>query len=107
MSLTGGSECPGRIRGTQLASDLGQETDTGEGFLELPALIGDPDRRYTAMGTLYLMGLEDRVDLARTRIDRVILRLRSVQEQHNRDAFEQVLNVATDELQDISELIGR
>jgi hypothetical protein len=59
------------------------------------------------MGTLYLMGLEDRVDLARTRIDRVLLRLRSVRERGNPEAVEQVLSSATDELQDISELIGR
>jgi hypothetical protein len=59
------------------------------------------------MGTLYLMGLEDRVDLARTRLDRVITRLRSVREHGNPEALDQVLHVATDELQDITELIGR
>jgi len=59
------------------------------------------------MGTLYLMGLEDRVDLARTRIDRVIMRLRSAREHSQVESVEQALNHATDELQDISELIGR
>ncbi len=58
------------------------------------------------MGSLYLMGLEDRVDLARTRIDRVVLKLRSAREHGQPDAVDQALSLAA-ELQDISELIGR
>jgi hypothetical protein len=57
------------------------------------------------MATLYLMGLEDRVDLARNRIDRVILKLRSMKE--NSDAVQQTVSLATAELEDISALIGR
>jgi hypothetical protein len=57
------------------------------------------------MATLYLMGLEDRVDLARNRIDRVILKLRSVQDKS--ENVQQAVSLATAELEDISALIGR
>ena len=59
------------------------------------------------MATMYLMNLEDRVDLARNQLDLVILRLRSVKEQSRPDEVEQVVSLATTQLQRISELIGR
>jgi hypothetical protein len=58
------------------------------------------------MATMYLMNLEERVDLARNQPDRVILRLRSVK-QARTDEVEQVVQLAATQLQNISELIGR
>ena len=57
------------------------------------------------MATLYLMGLEDRVDIARNRIDRVILKLRALQDKS--EPVQQAVSLATAELEDISALIGR
>jgi len=57
---------------------------------------------------LYMMSLEDRVDLARNQLNVVILKLRqAVKEQGQLDEVEQVMYSATAQLQDISELIGR
>ncbi len=59
------------------------------------------------MATMYLMNLEDRVDLARNRLDLVILRLRSVKEQRLPEEIERTVDLAAAQLQNISELIGR
>ncbi len=59
------------------------------------------------MATMYLMNLEDRVDLARNRLDLVILRLRSVKEQRQPEEIERTVDLAAAQLQHISELIGR
>jgi len=59
------------------------------------------------MATMYVMNLEDRVDLARNQLDLVILRLRSVKEQSRPDEVERAVNLAATQLQHISELIGR
>ena len=59
------------------------------------------------MATMYLMNLEERVDLARNQLDRVILRLRSVKAQERTEDVEQVVQLAATQLQNISELIGR
>jgi hypothetical protein len=59
------------------------------------------------MATMYLMNLEDRVDLARNQLDRVILRLRSVRAQERPEDVEQAVELAATQLQNISELIGR
>lgn len=58
------------------------------------------------MATMYLMNLEDRVALARNQLDLVIVRLRSAKEQSRSEEVEQVVNLATTQLQHISELIG-
>jgi hypothetical protein len=58
------------------------------------------------MATMYLMNLEDRVDLARNQLDLVILRLRSVRAQA-REEVERAMEMAASQLQNISELIGR
>ncbi len=59
------------------------------------------------MATMYVMNLEDRVDLARNQLDLVILRLRSVREQNRPEEVERAMHLATTQLQHISELIGR
>jgi len=60
------------------------------------------------MAPLYVMNLEDRVDLARNQLDLVILRLRrAVKERSRPDKVEQAVDSAATELQHISELIGR
>lgn len=60
------------------------------------------------MAPLYVMSLEDRVDLARNQLNAVILKLRqAVKEQGQLDEVEQVMYSATTQLQHISELIGR
>jgi hypothetical protein len=60
------------------------------------------------MAPLYVMSLEDRVDLARNQLSVVILKLRqAVKEQGQLDEVEQVMHSATTQLQHISELIGR
>jgi hypothetical protein len=60
------------------------------------------------MAPLYVMNLEDRVDLARNQLDLVILRLRqAVKERRGADAVEQAVDSAATQLQHISELIGR
>lgn len=59
------------------------------------------------MATMYVMNLEDRVDLARNQLDLVILRLRSVKERSRSDEIEQEVGLATTQLQRISDLIGR
>ncbi len=59
------------------------------------------------MATMYLMNLEDRVELARNQLDLVIGRLRSVKGQNRPDEIEQVVSLAATHLQRISELIGR
>lgn len=59
------------------------------------------------MATMYLMNLEDRVDLARNQLDLVILRLRSVKVQARAEEVEHAVEMAASQLQNISELIGR
>ena len=60
------------------------------------------------MSTLYVMSLEDRVDLARDQLDGVILKLRhAVAAPSQSDEVEQLVRATTDQLQHISELIGR
>jgi hypothetical protein len=59
------------------------------------------------MATMYLMNLEDRVDLARNQLDLVILRLRSVKAQARAEEVEHAVEMAASQLQNISELIGR
>ncbi len=46
------------------------------------------------MATMYLMNLEDRVDLARNQLDLVILKLRAVKEQSRREEVEQAVSLA-------------
>jgi hypothetical protein len=59
------------------------------------------------MAPLYVMSLEDRVDLARNQLNVVILKLRqAVKEQGQLDEVEQVMSSATTQLQHIRELIG-
>ncbi len=59
------------------------------------------------MATMYVMNLEDRLDLARNQLDLVILRLRSVKDRNRPEEVEQVVSLAATQLQNISELIGR
>ena len=59
------------------------------------------------MATLYMMNLEDRVDLARNQLDLVILRLRSMRERNQPEEVEEMVSFATAKLTHISELIGR
>jgi hypothetical protein len=63
-------------------------------------------RRGTAMATMYVMNLEDRVDLARNQLDLVIMRLRAVN-QARAEEVERAVESAASQLQNISELIGR
>jgi transposase-like protein len=59
------------------------------------------------MATLYVMNLEDRVDIARNQLAQVILRLReAVRERRRPDEVEQAVDSAATQLQHISELIG-
>ncbi len=60
------------------------------------------------MAPLYVMNLEDRVDIARNQLDLVIRRLRQGADELRRpDEVEQAVNSAATQLQHISELIGR
>ena len=60
------------------------------------------------MAPLYVMTLEDRVDIARNQLDLVILRLRrAVTERSRHDEVEQTVDSAATQLEHISELIGR
>ncbi len=59
------------------------------------------------MATMYVMNLEDRLDLARNQLDLVILRLRSVKDRNRPEEVEQVVSLAATQPQNISELIGR
>jgi hypothetical protein len=59
------------------------------------------------MGTVYVMNLEDRVDLARNQLDLVIRRLQSLRALSPPDEIEQTLSLAASQLQRICELIGR
>ena len=59
------------------------------------------------MATMYLMDLEDRVDLARHQLDFVIMRLRSVTGQSRPDEIDHVVNLAATHLERIGEMIGR
>ncbi len=58
------------------------------------------------MATLYLMNLEDRVDLARNQLGLVILRLRAVKQSQGEEV-ERAVSLATAQLENISELIAR
>ena len=57
------------------------------------------------MATMYLMSLEDRVELARNQLDLVILKLRSVKEQSQPDEIRELVTLATIHLERISEII--
>jgi len=57
------------------------------------------------MATMYLMSLEDRVELARNQLDLVLLKLRSVNEQSRPDEIQQVVSLATTHLERIREII--
>ena len=57
------------------------------------------------MATMYLMSLEDRVELARNQLDLVILKLRSVKQQDLPDEIQQVVSWATTHLERIGEII--
>ena len=57
------------------------------------------------MATMYLMSLEDRVELARNQLDVVILKLRSVKEQSRPDEIRELVSLATTHLERISEII--
>jgi hypothetical protein len=60
------------------------------------------------MAPVYVMSLEDRVDLARNQLDAVIRKLRWAATAQSRPGdAEQVMHSATAQLQNISELIGR
>ena len=58
------------------------------------------------MATLYLMNLEDRVDLARNQLDLVILRLRALKQDRGEEV-DRAVSQATAQLENISELIAR
>ena len=58
------------------------------------------------MATLYLMNLEDRVDLARRQLNLVILRLRALKQSRSEEV-ERTLTLTTAQLESISELIAR
>ena len=57
------------------------------------------------MATMYLMSLEERVELARNQLDLVILKLRSVKEQSRPDEIQQVVSLVTTKLERIGEII--
>ena len=59
------------------------------------------------MATLYMVNLEERVDIARHQLDLVVLRLRSISGESRPDDIERTLNAATAQLEHIGELIGR
>jgi hypothetical protein len=64
--------------------------------------------RCTDMAPVYVMNLEDRVDIARNQLELVILRLRrAVQERRLPGEVEQAVDSAATQLQHITELIGR
>ena len=58
------------------------------------------------MATVYLMNLEDRVDLARNQLGLVILRLRELKQSRGEEV-ERAVGLATAQLENISELIAR
>ena len=58
------------------------------------------------MATLYLMNLEDRVDLARNQLDLVILGLRALKQTRGEEV-ERAVSLATTQLENISELIAQ
>jgi hypothetical protein len=57
------------------------------------------------MAAMYLMSLEDRVELARNQPDLVILKLRSVKQESRTDEIQQVVSWATTHLERIGEII--
>jgi hypothetical protein len=59
------------------------------------------------MATMYLMNLEDRVELARHQLDFVIMRLRSLTGQSRPEEVDHIVNLAVTHLRRISEMIGR
>jgi hypothetical protein len=58
------------------------------------------------MATMYLMSLEDRVELARGQLDRVTVNLRSVLGQGRLEDVQLTVSKLASQLQDIRELIG-
>jgi hypothetical protein len=67
----------------------------------------DPGKEGGAMATMYLMSLEDRVELARGQIDRVTIDLKSLLGERRLEDVQQAVNQVTSRLQDIRELIGK
>jgi len=59
------------------------------------------------MGAVYVMNLEDRVELARNQLDLVIRRLQSLRALSPPEEIEQTVSLAARQLQHICELIGR
>ena len=59
------------------------------------------------MGTMYLMNLEDRVELARNQLDFVIMRLQEVKAHSRPDEVEHIVNLCRTHLVRISEMIAR
>jgi hypothetical protein len=59
------------------------------------------------MSTMYLMNLEDRVELARNQLDFVIMRLQAVKAHNRPDEIEHIVNQCSTHLQRISEMIAR
>ena len=57
------------------------------------------------MATMYLMSLEDRLELARNQLDFVIQNLRAVKEQSRPAEIQQLVSFATTKLEHISEII--
>jgi hypothetical protein len=62
--------------------------------------------RWIDMATMYLMSLEDRVELARGQLDRVTVNLRSVLGQGRLEDVQLTVSKLASQLQDIRELIG-
>jgi hypothetical protein len=58
------------------------------------------------MATVYLMNLQERVELARNQLDLVVLRLQSVKAQGVRTEVARTVDLATRQLEQIRELIG-
>jgi hypothetical protein len=68
--------------------------------------VGAPPREAEEfMATMYLMSLEDRLELARNQLDFVIQNLRSVKEQSRPAEIQQLVSFATTKLEHISEII--
>src|SRR5262245_22856276 len=71
-----------------------------------PCLVtAPPSESEELVATMYLMSLEDRVELARNQLDLVILKLRSVKEQTGPDEIRELVSLATTHLERISEII--
>ena len=58
------------------------------------------------MATMYMVNLEERVDIARHQLDSWCLRLRSISGQSRPEDIERTLGAATAQLEHIGELMG-